>query len=57
VKESEIVADEDLRVCEHVQRNLQSGMYSSGVLSPRHEHALGLFADMIREAVDPHLPV
>ena len=56
VKESEIVADEDVRVCEHVQRNLASGMYRSGLLSPRHEHALGFFADMIRTAVDPLLP-
>ncbi len=56
VKESEEVADEDLLVCEHVQRNLASGMYRTGILSPRHEHALGLFATMIHEAVDPLLP-
>ncbi len=56
VKESEEVADEDVRVCEHVHRNLLSGMYDMGLLSPRHEHALGLFQTMLREAVDPHLP-
>jgi choline monooxygenase len=55
VKESELVADEDVRVCEHVHRNMQSGRYDTGWLSPRHEHALALFKDMVQEAVDPHL--
>ena len=53
VKESEEVADEDVRVCEHVQRNLASGMYESGSLSPRHEHALGVFQGLVRDAIDP----
>jgi len=51
VKESEVVADEDVRVCEHVQRNLAAGSYDVGWLSPRHEHALALFKDMIVDAV------
>ena len=55
VKESEEVADEDVRVCEHVQRNLASGMYEHGSLSPRHEHALGVFQRMLRDAIDPVL--
>jgi choline monooxygenase len=55
VKESEEVADEDVLVCEHVQRNLTSGLYESGSLSPRHEHALAAFRDLVRGAVDPHL--
>lgn len=55
VKESEEVADEDVLVCEHVQRNLGSGMYDTGRLSPRHEHALEAFRDLVRGAVDPHL--
>jgi choline monooxygenase len=55
VKESEAVADEDVLVCEHVQRNLASGMYESGSLSPRHEHALAAFRDLVHTAVDPHL--
>jgi len=56
VKESEEVADEDALVCNHVQRNLASGLYDQGLLSPRHEHMLGYFAQMIHDAVDPHLP-
>ena len=55
VKESEEVADEDVLVCEHVQRNLSSGMYTQGSLSPRHEHALSEFQTMLRAAVDPAL--
>jgi choline monooxygenase len=55
VKESEEVADEDVLACEHVQRNLASGMYHSGQLSPRHEAAIQLFADLVRDAVDPYL--
>ena len=56
VKESEEVADEDALVCNHVQRNLDSGLYDTGLLSPRHEHMLGFFAQMIHDAVDPYLP-
>jgi choline monooxygenase len=55
VKESEVVADEDAIMCEYVQRNLAAGLYDSGMLSPRHEEALWVFHEMIRERVDPHL--
>ncbi len=57
VKESEVVADEDVRVCEHVQVALASGFYDVGQLSPRHEDALSEFQALIRTAVDPFLPV
>jgi len=43
VKFSEEVADEDVRVCEHVQRNLDAGRYQTGFLSPKWEHAVGVF--------------
>jgi len=56
VKESEVVADEDVLVCEHVQRSLASGLYDVGVLSPRHEQAVGLYHRMIRSLVDSCLP-
>jgi len=49
---SELVADEDARVCEHVQRNLQSGTYSTGVLSPKWEYPLEVFHRMVRESVN-----
>ncbi len=56
VKESEVVADEDALICVHVQRAMESGVYDVGVLSPRHEHYLATFTEMVREAVDPYLP-
>ena len=55
VKDSEEVADEDVRVGEFVQRNIQAGLYQTGVLSPRYENALAEFHQLIHNAVDPHL--
>ena len=51
VKFSEEVADEDARVCEHVQRNLEAGRYSGGFLSPKWEHGVAVFQQLVREAV------
>jgi len=56
VKDSEEVADEDVRVGEMVQKNLAAGLYTVGWLSPRHEHALGELHRRIEATVDPHLP-
>ncbi len=53
VKFSEEVADEDARVCEHVQRNLDAGHYDMGVLSPKWEHGLKVFHQLVRDAVGP----
>jgi choline monooxygenase len=53
IKFSEQVADEDARVCEHVQRNLDSGNYDVGVLSPKWEEGIKVFHELIREAVGP----
>ena len=53
MKFSEEVADEDARMCEHVQRNLDAGSYQYGVLSPKWEYPLATFHKMIREAVGP----
>jgi hypothetical protein len=47
------VADEDARMCEHVQRNLDAGNYNTGLLSPKWEYSLSVFHTMIREAVGP----
>jgi choline monooxygenase len=55
VRESEVVADEDVAACVHVQRNLASGTYDVGPLSPRHEAAVGLYQRKVRELVAPLL--
>ena len=49
---NETVAEEDVRICEAVQRNLESGMYAEGLLSPKWEEPLLVFHDMIRELGD-----
>ena len=53
IKFSEEVADEDARVCEHVQRNLDAGNYDVGVLSPKWEEGVKVFHELVREAVGP----
>ena len=53
VKFSEEVADEDARMCEHVQRNLVAGSYDIGLLSPKWEYPLAVFQRMVRDAVGP----
>jgi choline monooxygenase len=52
VKTSEEVADEDVRACEHVQRAFASGSYTQGWLSPRHENAVAIFHDTIKEVTE-----
>ena len=49
---NETVAEEDVRICEAVQRNLESGVYAEGLLSPKWEEPLLVFHDMIRELGD-----
>jgi choline monooxygenase len=51
IKFSEEVADEDARMCEHVQRNLDGGAYVAGVLSPKWEYPLASFQRMVQHAV------
>ena len=53
IKFSEQVADEDARVCEHVQRNLAAGKYDVGYLSPKWEEGIRVFHELVREAVGP----
>ena len=45
------VLDEDRGICEAVQANLESGVYDSGRLSPRHEQGVGYLQSLVREAV------
>jgi choline monooxygenase len=51
VAASGAVLDEDRRIVEAVQANLNSGRYRPGPLSPRHEHGVRAFHDLIRQAV------
>jgi choline monooxygenase len=46
------IVTEDLDIVTGVQRNLNAGVYDRGVLSPKHEHAVLAFQDMVREALD-----
>ena len=48
---SELVADEDVRISELVQRNLASGVYGTGVLSPKWEEPLAVFQNLVRETL------
>ena len=45
------VLDEDRRICEAVQRNLESGAYAMGRLSPRHEAGVHAFQQRVHDAV------
>jgi choline monooxygenase len=45
------VTNEDIEICEVVQRNLDSGVYHEGWLSPRHETGVAAFQRWVREAV------
>jgi choline monooxygenase len=49
---AEIVADEDAGVCDRVQRNLESGVYDVGVLSPKWEYPLAAFHRLVRDTVE-----
>jgi choline monooxygenase len=42
---------EDAWICQRVQQNLDAGVYQGGVLSPRHENAVGWFQARISEAI------
>ena len=45
------VTQEDVVICEAVQRGLDSGLVAHGVLSPRHEQGVGAFQDLVRVAM------
>ncbi len=42
---------EDVEICEAVQRNLDAGVYDTGVLSPRHEDGVAWFQARIAQAL------
>jgi phenylpropionate dioxygenase-like ring-hydroxylating dioxygenase large terminal subunit len=45
------IVTEDLEMTVGVQRNLNSGVYDRGILSPRQERAVQAFQDMVRRAL------
>lgn len=47
---SDRVTGQDKQVCEEVQRNLRTGVYRSGVLSPKHEQGVAWFQARVAEA-------
>jgi choline monooxygenase len=50
---SYVVTQEDVEICEGVQRSFDSRAYSSpGPLSPRHENGIAYFQDIIRKVHD-----
>jgi choline monooxygenase len=46
------IVTEDLEIVQGVQRNLNAGIYERGPLSPKHEHAVLAFQDMVRAALE-----
>lgn len=46
------IVTEDLEIVAGVQRNLNAGVYERGPLSPKHEHAVLAFQDMVRASLD-----
>lgn len=48
---SDTLTEEDRRICEAVQRNLDAGVYDRGALSPRHEGAVAWFQARTAEAL------
>ncbi len=49
---SEITTDEDRKICEAVQRNLNAGIYETGRLSPKHEMGVSWFQGEVRRALN-----
>jgi choline monooxygenase len=52
IRMSAQVTAEDTAICESVQRNLESGSYDTGWLSPKHEAGVAAFQRWVRETVD-----
>ena len=49
-KVSDLVTAQDKQVCEEVQRNLRTGIYRGGVLSPKHEQGVAWFQARVAQA-------
>jgi choline monooxygenase len=56
MKLSSLLLDEDRTIVEAVQRNLETGVYDTGRLSPRHEGGVAAFQARVRDRVVATLP-
>ena len=54
IRLSHNVIEEDRYIVEIVQRNLASGSYQRGVLSPKHENGVEQFQSFVRDALEHH---
>ena len=52
IASSRLVMEEDLAICEAVQRNLEAGIYETGRLAPSEEIGTIYFQRLVREALD-----
>lgn len=52
VVSSTTILDEDRVICEAVQRNYESGLYTGGLLSPRHERGVAYVQERVLSALD-----
>lgn len=51
ITSSNTILDEDRTICEAVQRNYASGLYSGGLLSPAHERGVAYVQELVRDAL------
>ncbi len=52
IASSTTILDEDRVICEAVQRNYESGLYTGGLLSPRHEDGVAYVQELVLRALD-----
>jgi choline monooxygenase len=52
IASSDQILEEDRIICEAVQRNMASGLYEGGVLSPRHEGGVEYFQSLVLASLD-----
>ena len=48
---SDVVTKEDIRICEALQSNIDSGFHQPGPLSPRHENGIAAFQSWVQQAL------
>jgi choline monooxygenase len=51
IASSDQILEEDRIICEAMQRNMSSGLYDGGVLSPRHENGVAYFQSLVLESL------
>jgi choline monooxygenase len=51
IHQSVVTTQEDIEICEAVQRNLDAGIYQTGRLSPKHEQGVAWFQKHVLRAV------